>query len=163
MIVFDSSTLILLARIELLRLFISDFRGKVVIPEAVRIELFRQQKEETPLLYRLINDKDIQVLSVKDNRQIDKIIRDFNIDRGEAEALTIALQERASLIATDDRNAIRACKLLNLDFTTAIAVLIRSFEKKIIDRNEALLKLQKLQSNGRYKRSIIEDARAMIL
>src|SRR3972149_1959812 len=153
MIVFDSSTLILLARIELLRLFISDFRGKVVIPEAVRTELFRQQKEETPFLYRLINDKDIQVLSVKDDRQIDKIIRDFNIDRGEAEALTIALQERASLIATDDRNAIRACKLLNLDFTTAIAVLIRSFEKKIIDRNEALLKLQRLQSIGRYKRS----------
>jgi predicted nucleic acid-binding protein len=34
-------------------------------------------------------------------------MEDFTIAAGEAEALTIALQEKADIIATDDKNAIR--------------------------------------------------------
>ncbi|MBI3754550.1 MAG: hypothetical protein HY265_00070 [Deltaproteobacteria bacterium] len=62
------------------------------------------------------------------------------------------------MLATDDRNAIRACKILKLEFITAIAVLIRAFEKNLIDRDEVVVKLQKLKSVGRYSRTIIEDA-----
>lgn len=40
-----------------------------------------------------------------------KLMEDFNIDEGEAEALILAIQEKAIMVATDDRNAIRACKL----------------------------------------------------
>jgi len=43
---------------------------------------------------------------------------DFNIDEGEAEALLLAIQAGAETIATDDRNAIRASKLLKIDFVT---------------------------------------------
>ena len=87
---------------------------------------------------------------------------DFNIDTGEAEAIILALQEKVSIIATDDRNAIRACKILKIEFTTAIAVLIRAFEKKLIDKDEALIKLRKLELVARYSRAIVEDARKRI-
>ena len=72
------------------------------------------------------------------------------------------MDERASLVATDDRNAIRACKALKLDFTTAVAILIRAFEKNLIDKAEALIKLQKLESVARYNRAIIEEAGKLI-
>lgn len=158
MIVFDSSTLILLAKTDLLELFVLDFRGKVLIPPKVKTEVCIEKREETPLIVKLIKDKRIEVFEAKNSRQIKKFMDDFNIDAGEAEALTLAVQEGAGIVATDDRNAIRACKLLKLDFVSAIAVLIRAFEKNLIDRDEAVVKLQKLESIGRYSRTIIEDA-----
>ena len=158
MVVFDSSTIILLAKINILELFISNYPGKVIIPQKVKLDVYSGEKEETPLIVKLIEDKSIEVIKVKNKRQMNKLKEDFNIDAGEAEALTLAIQEGASIVGTDDRNAIRACKILRLDFVTAIAILIRTLEKDLIDRDEALLKLQKLQSIGRYNRKIIEDA-----
>ena len=87
-----------------------------------------------------------------------KLMEDFNIDEGEAETLILAIQEKAIMVATDDRNAIRACKLLKMDFTTAITFLIRAFENKLIDQDEALTKLQRFISVGRYDKKIVEDA-----
>lgn len=158
MIVFDSSTLILLARTDLLELFVSDFRGRVLIPLKVKTEVYIKKSDETPFITKLIEDKRIEISEAKNSRQIKKLMNDFNIDTSEAEALILAIQEGAGIVATDDRNAIRACKVLKLDFVTAIAVLIRAFEKKLIDKDEAVAKLQKLESIGRYSRTIIEDA-----
>lgn len=87
---------------------------------------------------------------------------DFNIDEGEAEALLLAIQAGAETIATDDRNAIRASKLLKIDFVTAIGFLIRAHEKQLVDRDEALTKLQSLQVIGRYSNAILEDAKNRI-
>lgn len=162
MIVFDASTLILLAKIELLDIFVSSFRGGIWIPEIIRDEVCITGREETPLLARLIEDKKIYVLKVKADKAVRKIMDDFHIDAGEAAAIILALDEKASLVATDDRNAIRACKALKLDFTTAVAILTRTFEKNLIDRAEALIKIQKLESVARYKRAIIVDARKLI-
>lgn len=54
MIVFDSPALILLAKIDMLELFISNYRGKVLIPEMVKSEVCVTGKEETPLITKLI-------------------------------------------------------------------------------------------------------------
>ncbi len=162
MIVLDASTIILLAKIDMLEVFVSNFHGKVLMPDKAKAEACTEGSEETPLIVKLIKDKKINVLRVKDNALIKKLMEDFNIDRGEAEALTLAMQEKAVIVATDDRNAIRACKILKKDFTTPIAILIRAFEKKLIDNDEALAKLQKLESVARYSKVIIEDARKQI-
>lgn len=158
MIVFDSSTMILLTKIDMLEMFISNFHGRVLIPEKVRVEVCKKGREETPLIVKLIKDKKIEVIKVKKKPQIKKLMEDFSIDAGETEALFLALRQGASTIATDDRNAIRACKMLKIDFVTTISFLIRAFEKGLIERDIALLKLQKLQSYGRYSREIIKDA-----
>lgn len=158
MIVFDSSTIILLAKTDILELFISSFRGRILIPEKVRSEIYRGGGEEVPLIIKFIEEGKIKALKVKNRGEIRKLMEDFNIDLGEVEALMLAVKEEASIIATDDRNAIRACKILKLDFVTAIAILIRAFEKGLIDKDEAIIKLQKLKSVGRYSREIIEGA-----
>lgn len=162
MIVFDASTVILLAKIDMLDTFISSFKGKVMVPAMVRDEICIEGSEETPLIVKLFETGKINVLKVRDNAAVKKLTADFNIDKGEAEALTLALHEKADIIATDDRNAIRACKILKKDFTTAISILIRAFEKKLIGRDEAMARLQKLSSVARYGRAIIDDAKKQI-
>jgi len=157
-----ASTIILLAKIDMLGTFISHYHGKVLIPEKVKAEVSTVGREETPLIVKLIEDKQIRVSKVMNSVLTRKLMEDFTIDAGEAEVLTLALQEKALLVATDDRNTIRACKMLKIDFTTAIAILIRAFEKKLIDKEEALIKLQKLGAVARYKQTIIEDAKKQI-
>ena len=163
MLVFDSSTLILLAKIDLLDIFIEDFSGQAAIPPAVRSEVLTGGKGETAQISNLINEEKIKVRKVKNQRLAEKLADDFNLGRGEAEALALALQEEAKLVATDDRNAIRAAKMLKIDFVTAIAFVVRAYEKKLIDSDEANLKIEKLRLIGRYSKRITEDALERIM
>lgn len=162
MVIFDASTLILLARIGLLDEFVARVQGGVVIPGEVTTEVLCGEREEMQTLISSIEEQRIAVVKVKDRALTRKLMADFSIDAGEAEALALALGEHDAIVATDDRNAIRACKALKLEFITAIAVLVRAVEKGVIEKEEGLIKLQKLQSIGRYGKTIIEDARKLI-
>jgi predicted nucleic acid-binding protein len=164
-ILFDASTLILLAKIELLDIFIADFDKKVAISNKVKEEVLEGSSPDGPLIAKLIQDRGIDVSKAKDKKLVRRLMEDFNIDEGEAETLTLAIEKKASLVATvatDDKNAIRACKIMKLDFTTAIAFLVRACEKGLIQTDEALARLQKLQSFARYNKTIIETARNQI-
>jgi predicted nucleic acid-binding protein len=154
--------LILLAKVEILEAFALNFTGEITIPPGVKEEACRKKAEETTFIENLMKSNKIRVLTVKDSKMVKRLVEDFHINGGEAEALSLALQEKARMVATDDRNAIRACKMLKMDFTTAIAILIRTFEKKLIDKEVALVKLRKLEAIARYSREIIEDARKRI-
>lgn len=158
MVIFDSSTLILLAKISLLDTFIANYSGKCVMPHKVKEEVLEGKSEEIPVIVKLIEDGKIQVLKIKSDMLVKKLMEDFNIDLGETEALALAVKEKPAIVATDDRNAIRACRMLKIDFISAMAVLIRAFEKNLITRKEAVVKLEKLVFIGRYKKTIIEDA-----
>lgn len=162
MILFDASTLILLAEIEMLEISLTDLDRKLAIPEKVNEEVFEGSSPEGPLIAKLIQDRRIDVLKTKDRKLVLRLMEDFNIDEGEAETLTLAVQKKASLVVTDDKNAIRACKIMKLDFTTAIAILVRACEKGLIQADEAFAKLKKLQSFARYNKAIIETARNQI-
>ena len=158
MVIFDASTLILLAKVDLLDLFISDYAGQVLIPCKVKEEVLRKDSVEAPQIAGSINDGKIKVLEANDRSLHRKLMSDFNIDLGEAETIALALHKKGAVVATDDRNAIRACKFLKIDFVTAISILIRAVEKRLLDKSEAVLKLEKLESIGRYKKSIIANA-----
>ena len=88
-------------------------------------------------------------------------MEDFNLNSGEAEAIILALKNKGTL-ATDDKNAINACKLLNISFTTSIDILIRAKEKNLMTIEESHVKLDKLSKYGRFKKSIIEDVRTRL-
>jgi predicted nucleic acid-binding protein len=162
MILFDASTLILLAKIDILDIFIADFAKKVAITDKVREEVLEGLTPDVSFIRKLIQEGKIEVLKSKEKKLGRKLMEDFNMDEGEAETLAIAIEKKASLVATDDKNAIRACKIMKLEFTTAIAILIRACERGLIERDEALTKLQKFQSLARYKKRIIETARNQI-
>ena len=86
-------------------------------------------------------------------------MKDFNINIGESESIVLVMRKGNNILATDDRNAINACKLLNLNYTTAIDILIIIKENRFLTKEEANSKLEKLIVYGRYKKQIIEDAK----
>ena len=93
---------------------------------------------------------------------METIRNDFPLGKGEAEAIALAISEKAAVIGIDDKQAINACKLLRIPFTTAVAILIRMHEKGVIQTEDALRKLEALQRFGRYKIEIMNAARSKL-
>ena len=154
-VVFDSSTLILLAKIYLLREVSEDV--EVIIPEAVKKECLVKKTLDAELISLLIRERKIQVHKVDNAGAIKKIRLDFRIERGEAEALWLARKYKCPL-AVDDGPTIRACKIMALEFLTAIHFLLSFASGKKLPTSLAQEKLEKLFRYGRYNKRIIEDA-----
>jgi predicted nucleic acid-binding protein len=160
MLIFDASTLILLAKIELLDAFLGAVSMAVAIPREVERECCGAKQTIDALRIRnAINQDRVKVLTVRNKSLVAKVQTDFALGRGEAEALALAMTEHAQLVGIDDKNGIEACKLLRLVFITAVGILIRSREKGLVSLNDARAKIDLLAQFGRYKDSIIKDAR----
>jgi len=156
MIVFDSSTLILLAKIELLKETSREI--KITVTPEVKNETTRKKVLfDAQLIGNLIEQKIIKVEEVREKGSIERLKGDFNIAGGEASSLILA-KKKGFILATDDGSAIKAAKILGVDFTTTIDFLVRTYEKGILTREIALVKLEKLRRYGRYTSRIIEDA-----
>ena len=158
-IVFDSSTAILLAKIQLL----SDItkKLKVIFPETVEDETTKKKDSfDSKLILKLINEKSIRIVKA-DKSKANKLIQDFNIELGEAEALELA-KEKKCAIATDDGPSIRVCKIFDIKFITAIHFLIQFYKNGLLEKDIALEKLKILESYARYDYDIIKDAKSRI-
>lgn len=163
MLVFDSSTLILLAKSDMLSLLLDSYPGDVLIPEEVERECCDAGPFPDAIVIKSwIQSGRIKVVRISDCELPSKLIEDFRINMGEAESLTLAVERSADIVATDDKNAILACKLLKIKFTTALGILVRLAEKKAIGLDDALVKLEKLALLGRYDVSIIEDTSELL-
>lgn len=156
MLVFDASTLILLAKIELL----GDLSREldVIIPKVVEEEATAKKDSfDAKMIRSLIEEGKIRVEPVKNEGTVEELMRDFKMDEGEAAVLTLFEKKDADLIATDDGQLIKAAKVMGIPFVNSISFLIRAKEKGILDEDIALEKLRKLEEFGWYKARIIGD------
>ena len=160
MIVLDASTTILLAKAELLDAFIRDVRQTVIMPKEVREECCGRDSLDARLIGHAVEEKRIAVKAVERRSALQQLIKDFGLGRGEAAAIALATTAKNALVATDDKRAINACKVLKIPFTSAMSVLTRMCDKGLVSRQEAFEKLEILARYGRYKQEIIAAARA---
>jgi predicted nucleic acid-binding protein len=153
--IFDSSTLILLAKIDLLRESAEDI--SIIIPQKVKEECLLKDSLDALLIRTLIAEGKIKVEKAGNQEAIRKLQADFRIEAGEAQALWLGKTLRCPL-AVDDGPAIKACKVLGVQFVTAIHFLTHLKARGRLDLPLALAKLDGLAAYGRYSRKIIEDA-----
>ena len=160
MLIFDSSTLILIAKVELLDAFLNNIGMEIAIPQAVEDECCGGKKTLDALFIRkALDESRIKVRSVRNRKLVAKLEEDFSMGRGESEAIALAMQEKALLVGIDDKNGMNACKLSGIPFTTAAGILVRSYEKGLIGRGDALVKLSALAKFGWYRNDLLEDAK----
>ena len=158
-LVFDSSTAILLAKIQLLSMAAEKFR--IIFSETVKEETTKKEDSfDSKLISKLIDENQIKAVKAN-NSKVNKLVQDFNIGIGEAEALQLA-KEKNCILATDDGPCIKVCKILDVRFTTAIHFLICFYEDGLLDKKIALEKLKMLEKYARYNYDIIKDAKNRI-
>lgn len=158
--VLDASTLILLAKSDLLLLLAEN--TQINIPEAVQQEaLARRGAYEALMIEEMIRTRKILVSKSVGTDRRKRVQADFGLEAGEAAALVLA-KESDQPLGTDDGPAIKAAKIMRVLFFTAIHVLLELHEKGRINGKAALAKLDTLQMVGRYSAQILEDARKRI-
>ncbi len=155
MIVIDSSTLILLAKADLLDKIINSLKQKLTIPSRVYAETtIKKELFDAQLINERVQHKKIRQMKISDVQLYVKLINDFNIGKGEAEAITLCLEHRGTLVC-DDKKAINVCRIFNIKFTTAPNLLIALRKKDMLSKEEALAVVKKLTAYGRYSKEII--------
>lgn len=159
-IICDSSSLILLAKLELLDLLIKSFKT-VLIPSAVYNESLKKGKELKKLdafsIDKKIMDGKIIVKEIEDLNERDNIIKNFNVHKGESESIILYLEKRADLLGTDDYRTLKVCKILGIKYFTTPLFLIRCYEKNNISNEITLLKFKQLKKLGGYAENLLDD------
>jgi len=154
-VVFDSSTVILLAKTDLLREVSEDV--DIIIPEEVKRECLVKKTADAELISLLIQEGKISVQEAVDAKAVRKLQIDFRIAKAEAEALWLSRKYQHP-IAIDDGPGIKAGKVLGLRFLTTIHFLLHLAFHHRLSPELAQVKLTKLAQMGRYNTRIIEDA-----
>lgn len=160
MLVLDTSTLILLAKSDLLPLVVESTR--VLIPHEVQTEaLAKPELYDAQLIAAMLDKRVIRVGKHVPHLQRRQLQMDFQLGPGEAAALLLAQTLQAPL-GTDDGPAIKAAKILGIPFVTAMALLVALYQGKRVEHPMALALLERLQQVGRYSDQILLDARKRI-
>ena len=146
-VVSNTSPILNLALIDRLSLVEEQF-GKVLITKAVLDEL--RVEENLPgsrLMKNALDSGWIQVAEVHDSPILRILNRD--LDKGEAEAIALALELKAEMILLDEREARMAAKDLELSVTGVLGILLRAWHQKRIPSLQHELKMLRNEAGFR--------------
>mgnify|MGYP001559168069 CR=1 FL=1 len=157
MIIKDTMVVIHLAKITMLEKSCGYFKD-TAIPEAVRNEiLFGKEKgyADVKVILDLIEAKKIIVKNVR-NKGLIKKAEEFNMQRGEAEAVALYWQEKADYLATDDDNVRKKGTLLDIKVIGTPAIVLKLYKEKLIEREKFEESLSELRRIGWFSDTVID-------
>ncbi len=156
MLVSNASTLILLAKITSLERALKSI-GEIAIPKKVFEEIIEKKELfDTKLILKQIENKKITIEETKP-KSTEQILAQFRLDEGEAAAYMLYIKGKYKALLTDDKELINLCKIENIPFITAMAIVIRLNERSLLTKEEAFEKLESLCKIGRYSKEIYES------
>jgi predicted nucleic acid-binding protein len=158
-VVADTSSLILLAKCSLLRIYAR--RVDLLVPRAVMREAatpkLRKAYADAEEIARCHEEGLLRLRTVTSHRKLP-----IRLGRGEAAAIRLFLAEDADLLLSDDRRALVTCRLLGVPFTTTPRVAVDLRASGAIGADRARQALEKLAVVGRYSRDVIAAALAAL-
>lgn len=158
-VVFDSTSLILTAKIDLL----SSLTGEmdIMVTPTVKEESTAMDSPDARMIDQQIQEGRIDIVEPGDE-EIKNLVENYKLDSGEASSIALHRTKEAELLATDDGKAIEACRIMDISYTTILKLLQRAEEKDIINQERAVAKLEELEKYGWYKNRHIEKTREKI-
>ncbi|MEW6295354.1 MAG: hypothetical protein AB1467_03615 [Candidatus Diapherotrites archaeon] len=162
LVISDSSSLIIGTKAGLLTALCEEF--EVEIPEKVFEETVAAGKELQKIdalkIEEAIEENKIMVKKatpIKDSKVM-KWFKELNLDEGESQAIHLYIQTNAKLLLVDDKQAINAAKLLEINWATIPDIIVGFAERAKIPKENALEALKIAQQEGRYKIDFILKA-----
>ncbi|MEI6702293.1 MAG: DUF3368 domain-containing protein [Deltaproteobacteria bacterium] len=140
-VISNSSPIIHLAKIGHLDL-LHRFFGSILVPQMVWKECTSPGRKR-PEIDTILAAEWIKVVRIND--RIVTLLR-HEIDHGEAEAIALALEKKASLLLLDDADAREKARLYRLPITGTVGLLLRARREGIITSLAGTL--QMLETNG---------------
>ena len=129
-IISDTSPLSNLAIVGYLSL-LQQIYNKVIIPQGVAEELKNASDEEN-LIAGVLSLDWIEVVPAKNLELISILRNNHNLDRGEAEAIALALELNADELLIDERLGRREATRLGLPITGVLGILLVAKRRRLI-------------------------------
>lgn len=123
-IVFNSSPLIFLSRLDLLALFVLE-ESEFYVPETVILEINAKQDETTSYINQLVNSDRLIVRSTILLSLANSI--NERLGRGEAEAIALATELQSDYVILDDFAARKEAIRLGLNVKGTLAIITAVF------------------------------------
>ncbi|HEX5760213.1 MAG TPA: hypothetical protein VF121_13565 [Thermoanaerobaculia bacterium] len=158
-VVADASSLILLAKCSLLRVYsqrVALFVPPSVLREAAAPELWETHPDSEEIA-RCAEEGLIRGEAVSSRLELP-----LALGAGEADAIRLFLARRADLLLSDDGRALRTCRILGIPFTTTPRVVVDLRAGAVIGTGRARRALEKMAVAGRYSREVIAAALAAL-
>ena len=153
-LVSNASPLIFLAKIDRLDLLEN---YEMIIPKQVYSEIKEGEKsgrEDSYKIKSLIENGTIKVDEISINKELEK----HNLGEGERAAISLAIDQKISLILLDERKARRVAKFYNLYPKGTVGILSEALKKNKINKNEFRDSIHKLIKEGyRINEELIMD------
>ncbi len=160
-IITDATSLILLAKVDLLEIFVD--RNDVIVPRLAYEEVIKGKdkgREDSMLLERLVAEK--KLLIVSPNKAMkNKIEKLFNLRGGELEVVTLAFGKKHTIL-TDDKKCLNAAKAMKIDFITSLDMVVAMYRKGAIGKETARECVNGLEEYGWYTKDLIKSYQEMI-
>ncbi len=141
-VISDTTALIILAKSDLLSLLSNLFK-EVYIPEAVYDELMFK---DDIVKYRINRFDTISMKSISDLQTLERIQK-LNIDKGEIEAITLAIELDLMLII-DERKGRKIALMQGLKIVGVLGILIENYKQKFISLEEAKIYFLLFKEHG---------------
>ena len=139
--------LVLIGHVALL----PDLYKEVLIPQSVADELQRPAAPEPVRRWIADPPQWLQVVSLTAQPSFRSLDR---LDRGEHDAIVLALELKADLVLMDDREAVQEARGLGLSVTGTLGVLDRAAQRGLIELAPAIAQLR--QTNFRVDPALLE-------
>lgn len=156
MIVCDSSTLILLAKSEVLDKFLEHFNFCYISETVYNESTNNKEKFDSQIIMRRIGESKIRIKKIINKKIVDEMKAVFNLGIGESEALALSIENKMTL-AVDDKKAIKAAKVIGIKYITAISFIVMLIYASKIKKKEAIQMINNLITYARYSKEIIES------
>ena len=157
MIIKDSMVVIHLAKITLLEKSCDYFKN-VAIPEKVYEEVLAGKEKgysEVSIIETLIINKKISMKKVGEETLLKKA-NEFNIHKGEAEAVALYWQNKADFLAIDDDNVRKKSTILNIRTIGTPSIILKLYKEKIIEKDKTINSLNELKKIVWFSNAIID-------
>ena len=157
MVVADTMVVIHLAKITLLEKSCQRFQ-RVLIPQEVHREILEGEKkgyEDVKTVQELVRAGKVNVRRVRDKNLL-KRAKEFNVQRGEAEALALYWQERADYLASDDDSLRKKSAALDLKLVGTPAMILTLYKEKLIDKHKLVESLRALRKIGWFSNAVLD-------
>ena len=165
-VITDSTILIILVKVNLIEELLKLY-GNILIPEEIFNEVVikgkKNMKDDAIYIEKRIQEGLIKIHSIKDTNHKEKLIKDFNIHDGEAECIVLYFEKKADILGTDDRKTRNICKIFNIPNFSCLSFVLFCLNKNIFTENQALIKLDKINEIGWYKKNLILQVKKQIM
>lgn len=156
-IIMDACTVILLAKASVLESAAKTFN--VILPKSVYEEVLAGKAKkyaDALLTNHLVETKIISLMKIENNKLKEQIKWDFGMGDGEAEAITLQLEENFDGVATDNKQGRKAADIYSVPLLGSPDIVMALFKMKKITAEKTKQAFNILKTEGWFNDIFIE-------